>query len=565
MAFASRFAVLCVSLITLFGCSNRATLWLLEVSSLESSTAERGSTLELSGRAFPPGRSGELLLIGQLRAPGESPKRVSYTLPALAVSSTRATAYVDGRTAESAGAHATFEGRAQLRFARDRGPWVAGEVRDVVLEWIGNEDANDSRLRSEGQRVAESLGLDLAEPATETGTVRVAGVHEGSAADAARIVIGEQIVRANGLHVRSLADLAQPSAAREVRFVLRDAVDVQRTLDLELPRSSSAMLEGHRYLFWVCPVLVALAFFGPWVAPSEVLRVAITRVRRERFSVFRAFGGASPRAVASYALWTGIGAAASCVAAWSGSGLTLWAALAVYVALLVLRAWRLAPAPGTSEIADRHERRAEELRQKFAFLGRGLLISGLLASSGILAGSSSLAMLASEQGAAPWGWSIFARVPAWLAAVILLSRTAKLHGVAGGDALEVVLDNLGRIILGAGITAVWFGGGATAELGLWPAVDLGLSSAAFAVKLFAVLCALAFVQPFKVASTLRIRRWCGVYFVVCLAWAWIAPERTLELRIGTAVLISWLLICLLATIEYVTQRRISDPAQSAEA
>jgi hypothetical protein len=325
------------------------------------------------------------------------------------------------------------------------------------------------------------------------------------------------------------------------------------------------MLEGHRYLFWVCPVLVALAFFGPWVAPSDVVRVAIARVRRERFSLFRPFGGPRPRPLAGFALWTAIGAAVSCVSAWSGSGLTLWAALAVYVALLVLRAWRLVPAPGTSEISDRHERRAEELRQKFAFLGRGLLISAMLASSGLLAGSSSLAMLASEQGAAPWGWSIFARAPAWLAAAILLSRTSKLHGVAGGDALEVVLDNLGRILLGVAVTAVWFGGGATAELGLWPAVDLGLSSAAFAVKLFAVLCALAFVQPFKAVSTLQVRRWCGVYIVVCLAWAWIAPERTLELRMGTAVLISWLLICFLATIEYVTQRRISDPARSAEA
>jgi hypothetical protein len=633
MAFVSRFAILCLLLLGLFGCSNRATLWLLDVSALESSTAEPGSTLELSGRAFPPGRSGELLLIGQLRAPGESPKRVTYTLRALAASSTRATAYVDDRTAESAGPHATFEGRAQLRFAQDHGPWVAGEVRDVVLEWIGNEDATDSGLRSEGQRVAASLGLDLVEPATETGTVRVAGVHEGSAADAARIVIGEQVVMASGLHVRSLADLAQPSAARSVRLVLRDAVDVQRTLELELPRSSSAMLEGHRYLFWVCPVLVALAFFGPWVAPSELLRAALARVRRERFAVFRAFGGAnfagtavredpggsasqiaptspaniagrggavstSPRiapespatiaarnsagsstshivlksivprmskSLAAIALWTGIGAAVSCLAAWSGSGLTLWAALAVYVALVVLRMWRLVPTPGTSEILDPHERRAEVLRQKFAFLGRGLLVSAMLGSSGVLAGSSSLAMLASEQGAAPWGWSIFARVPTWLAAAILVSRASKLHGVAGADAAEVVLDNLGRIILGVGITTVWFGGGATGELGLWPAVDLGLSSAVFAVKLFAVLCVLAFVQPFATATRLQLRRWCAAYFVVCLAWAWIAPERAVESRIGTAVLISLLLTCVLAAIEYLSQRRVTDPARSIEA
>jgi hypothetical protein len=269
--------------------------------------------------------------------------------------------------------------------------------------------------------------------------------------------------------------------------------------------------------------------------------------------------------LAGSVLWTAVAAAVSCLAAWSGSGLTLFAALAVYVALVVLRAWRLVPAPGTLEISDPHERRAEVLRQKFAFLSRGLLVSAMLASSGILAGSSSLAMLASEQGAAPWGWSIFARLPVWLAAAILVARAPKLHGIASGEAVEVVLDNLGRIILAVGIATVWFGGGAIGELGLWPAVDLGLSSAAFAVKMFAVLCVLAFVQPFATAPRLRLRRWCAAYVVVCLAWAWIAPERTLELRIGTAALISLLLTCVLATIEYLTQRRLSDRTRSVEA
>lgn len=560
MNFTLRCALVSVALTWLPSCSGHATLWLLDISTLETSTAEAGSTLELSGHGFPAGRTGELVLRGELRTAGESPRQVSLTLRAQSVSSTRVSAFVDEASAQTVGGHATFEGRAQLRFAQENGPWIAGEARNIVLEWAGNEDANDARLRRDGQRVMESLGLDVNEPAAETGSVRVSGVHAGGIAAGTRIVIGDRIVSANGLHVRSLADLAQPSAATSIRLLVRDAVDAQRTLELELPRPAGAMLDGYRYLLWVCPVLVALLLLGPWPAPIEFLRAGMSRLRRARFALFRPFERSTARTREAVIAWTALCAAASSLAAWAGSGLTLSAALAGYLVLLVLRAWRLPLDAGAPSLSDPIERRAQALSFKLKFLGRGAVVCLVVAGSGVLGGSSSLAMLASEQGAVPWGWSVFARPTTWLAGWILLSCTGRLHATVSGAATDVVLDNLGRIVLTTSIAAVWLGGGSTGALGIWPALDLGLGSALFAVKLFAALCVLSFVQPMATATLRQVARGSFALIALSIAYGWVAPERALEMRVGCAVLVSLLLASSLAMLEYLSQRRVPNPA-----
>jgi hypothetical protein len=559
MDLALRCAILSVSLTSLFGCSSRATLWLLDVSALETSTAEAGSTLEFSGHGFPAGHTGELLLHGDLHTAGESAKRVSLSLRAQAASSTRVTAFVDEQTAKAVDGHATFAGRARLRFAQNTGPWIAGEARDVRLEWLATEDANDSRLRRDGQRTMDSLGIDVIESATETGSVRVAGIHAGGIAAGARVVIGDRIEVANGLQVRSLADLAQPAAATNIRLTLRDAVDVQRSLDLDLPRSPGAMLDGYRYLLWVCPVLVAILLLGPWPAPVEFLRAGLRRLRRERFALFRPLAGSRVRTRDVVLAGTAVCAAASSFAAWEGSGLTLAAALGGYLVLLVFRAWKLVPQSAGS-IEDPVERRAHSLMHKFRFLREGALISVVLAGSGILGGSSSLAMLANEQGALPWGWSIVARPPTWLAAWLVFSLVGRLHSNSAGEGFEATLDNLGRIVLAIAITSVWFGGGSASASGLWPALDLGLSSSVFAVKLFGVLCLLAFVQPMAASSGRRLGRTSLALVIASVVWAWVAPERSIEMRIGCALFVSLLLASSLATLEYFTDRRVADPA-----
>ncbi|HET6339173.1 MAG TPA: hypothetical protein VFG30_38400, partial [Polyangiales bacterium] len=175
-------------------------------------------------------------------------------------------------------------------------------------------------------------------------------------------------------------------------------------------------------------------------------------------------------------------------------------------------------------------------------------------------GSSSLAMLANEQGALPWGWSIVARPPTWLAAWLVFSLVGRLHSNSAGEGFEATLDNLGRIVLAIAITSVWFGGGSASASGLWPALDLGLSSAVFAVKLFGVLCLLAFVQPMAASSVRRLGRTSLALVIASVVWAWVAPERSIEMRIGCALFVSLLLASSLATLEYFTDRRVADPA-----
>jgi hypothetical protein len=307
-------------------------------------------------------------------------------------------------------------------------------------------------------------------------------------------------------------------------------------------------------------VLVALLLLGPWPAPVEFLRSGMSRLQRDRFALFRPFEGSNVRTREAIIAWTALCAAASSVAAWAGSGLTLSAALAGYLVLLVLRAWRLQPDAAGPSMSDPIERRAQVLSFKVKFLARGLVVCLVLIGSGVLGGSSSLAMLASEQGAVPWGWSVFARPTTWLAVWVLLACTRRLHATASGVATDVVLDNLGRIVLATAIAAVWLGGGSTGALGLWPAVNLGLGSAIFAVKLFGALCVLSFAQPLVTATLQQVGRASLALIVVSIAYAWVAPERAFEMRVGCAVLVSLLLASGLAALEYVSQRRVPNPA-----
>jgi hypothetical protein len=549
-----RYAVLSFWLAWLCGCSGRETLWLLELCSLDSSVAEVGSTLEFSGRGLPVGRPGELMLRGELLAPGASPKRVSLTLKAQAATSTRASAFVDDRAVRVVGGHATFRGNAELRFASAAGPWVAGGLSNVVLEWAGREDNDDAAVRREGEGLLTALGVEVNESATEMGTVRVTDIHGDSVAAREGIRIGERIERFNGLHVRSLADLAPPSAAKRVELVLRDAVDVPRRLDLEIPRLPGAAFAGLRYLFWACPVILALMFLGPWPAPLDVVRVGVRRLRRERFLMFRPLRGA-PHSRSTSLAWTAACAAASCFAAWEGSGVTLAAALAAYAMLNSLRTWRSDRVP-SSKGDERRQRARRAITHRSWVLAHGGMLSVASIGSAVLGGASSLSLLASEQGAAPWGWSLFARPSTWLAAWIVLACAARLSSNSVGSRSDVAFDNAARCLLAAVICSMWLGGSSTGLNDLPPALELGLGSAVFAVKTFGVLCALAFVQPLVTASLRTLGIASGVLLLANIVWVCVAPAREVELHIGGAVLVSLAAVGCIAAAEHWSHRRV---------
>jgi hypothetical protein len=392
------------------------------------------------------------------------------------------------------------------------------------------------------------------ESATEMGTVRVADVHGDSVAAREGIRIGERIERFNGLQVRSLADLAPPSAAKRVQLVLRDAVDVPRSLDLEIPRLPGAAFAGLRYLFWACPVILALMFLGPWPAPLDLVRVGVRRLRRERFMMFRPVRGA-PHSRSTTLAWTAACAAASCFAAWEGSGVTLAAALAAYAMLNSLRTWRSDRVPSRSG-DDRTERARRAITHRSWLLAHGAMLSVALIGSAVLGGGSSLSLLSSEQGAAAWGWSLFARPSTLLAAWIALTCAARLHSNGVGSRADVAFDNAARCLLAAVICSMWLGGSSTGLASLPPALELGLGSAVFAVKTFGVLCVLAFVQPLVTASL----RTLGVASVVLLlanvVWVCVAPARAVELHIGGAVLASLAAAGCIAALEHWSHRRV---------
>lgn len=552
---------LCASLICVWGCREHETLWLLDVSALESTTAEPGSTLEFSGRGFPSGRSGELVLRGTLRSAGVAEKETTITLATFATSSVRVNALVDERTARTLPSHASFDGRAQLRFASRDGGWIAGEISRVALEWRGIEDASDSGLRHGGEKLLAALGLEVNESVADSGSVRISNVHARSAGATAGVLVGDRIEWVNGLRVRSISDLAQPAGARTAQLMLRDAVDAPRAMVVSLERDATAAFEGFRYLLWVCPVALALLFLGPWPSPAELLQSVMHYARGHQYTLFRPIARACGSKVRARGLrdprletwgWVSLAAAMSCAAASAGGALSLGSALAGYGIVL---AWR-------SVIASRSKTIRDRLHSVLPLATAFALVTFALACGAALGGGASFEHLGREQGGAPFGWALFSRPPTWIGAFIVVSCIGQLHASSAAARAVATLDNLGRTVLASIVTALWLGGAGTLE-DLQPALGLGLGSATFAVKMFGVLCALAFVQPLAASAPRTQATAAGLLGFSTLVWLWVAPERAFELRLGCSVLSSACLSGAIVWAAHHRQRRIA-PVPTAD-
>ncbi|HKP55382.1 MAG TPA: PDZ domain-containing protein [Polyangiales bacterium] len=431
---------------------------------------------------------------------------MSFSLRAEALSPERVRACVDAEVSRLVRGHAVFRGDGELRFAAADGSRVAARMESVSIEWLG-----DSELRAEGEGVVRGLGFAVVEAGGEVGALRVAAVDAGGMAARAGMQVGDWIDDAAGLPVRSVADLVPPSAASSLTLGLRDELGARRTIDLRLVRAFA--WDGFGYLSWVCPAALALLFFGPWRTPGQLFVRAREQLRGARWELF----GASGWLERSFLIVAC--AAVCCLAAWPGFGLTLGAALAGYLALLVLSALRG--------------------RLAWASLGFAGPLVFVLGASAVLSGE---AALAADASAAPWGWSLLARPPLWFGAWIWAQCAARLHA---ND------DDFSRLALALITASLWLGGPGTWSPQLSAASQLGLGSALLALKTLSVLSLLALLPRWPQRSLLQPTAW---FLAATALWLWLAPSRALELRIGAAVLAT----SLLAVLGIVLELRGSD-------
>ncbi len=533
MGWNARFALLGATLGWLVGCSGQETLFLLDVARLESRSVEPGEALEFAGAGFPAGRSGTVVLSGVVREAGQAPREVVWLLGSVARSAERVSAMLDEATALEVDSHVSFTGSAELSFEVNERLAVAGRLERVVIEWMG-EPKDHSALRAAGARMLESLGITVADSLSDP-SLRVTELRAQSVAALGGIQVGDSIERVAGFPVRGVADVAQPSAADSVRLELRDAGGFVRAVELTLPEAGSWSV---RYLWWVCPAALALLFLGPWPRPIAVVRAVAARLRSRRVLLFRgaeAIGAQSTRIDP----WLVAASAAVCsLGAWQASQLSLTAALGAYLGLLVLRFWGF----GRSTRAD-----AQAGRSVAASLTLLCLALGCTAA---LSGGLGIAALALDQGTAPSGWNLFARPPVWLAAVVCFQCASRLHPATRCSRSHAWLDNLGRVILSAMFVAAFLGGPGWSLSAVPPSVNLGLSSALFAVKTVAVLWLSALLQPMASARLRTLAKAQLALLLFTTGWLWVMPDRALELRVGTAVLVTIALAATAALLDY---------------
>jgi hypothetical protein len=475
----------------LLGCG-REPLWSIEVSALESPVVEVGEALEFSGRGFPVGRVGELVLRGELRAPGVASRSVSQTLRVEVRSPERVTAVPDAEVSRLLRGHARFSGSAVLRFALEGGASVAGRLSPVSIEWLG-----ESGLDGEGELVARGLGFEVVDVGGEVGALRVAAVTPDGVAARAGLRVGDWVEDAAGLPVRSVGDLVPPSAAGSLSLGLRDEAGARRSVELGLSREFA--WEGLQYLCWVCPAALALLFFGPWPTPGQLFVRGRERLRGVGLELFGASGLLERSAVIVAC------AGLCCLGAWPGSGLTLGAAVAGYLALLVLRVMRG--------------------RLPLRSLGFAGLLVFVLGLSAVMSGDAGLA---ADAAAPPWGWSLLGRPPLWIGAWIWAQCAARVHASSDGD-------DLARFVLALITASLWLGGAGGWGAQLSAAWQLGLGSAVLACKALAVWAVLSFLPRLAARSASSLLRALAWFAGSTLIWLWLAPARSLELRIGAAL------------------------------
>jgi hypothetical protein len=299
----------------------------------------------------------------------------------------------------------------------------------------------------------------------------------------------------------------------------------------------SFRLDDLRWLLWVCPVALSLVFLGPWRSPSDVLRLAIVRVRAAPFAMFARTRG---EASAVPFVLPAVASAAGSVGAWVSPGIKPSLLLLAYVTLLVLLV---------------------RTRSRWVTVaGYAAAISFALSCVVVLSGAASLAALTVDQGAWPWQWNLLARPPLWAAGWLLFQCGAWLHERDAISRTRATLDDVARVLLAGLIAATLLGGVGPStvpgSLG-WPVpVQIGLGSALLLVKLYAVLLGLALVRA--TLPPLRLRAvFAGMVVLATMVtiWLFVAPARTFELRIGTAVAVTGLLSLGLAVSEYLLLHR----------
>lgn len=206
------------------GCENDAALSLLSLREVTPRDVEVGERIELRGAGFPRGRTARVLLRGTLYRPAAPPQPGFEARTDGIVTSDGSVEFdYDDRLQalfcgpRDAAMHTTFRGEVTVTFAAAAAgaPPAAASLPDVVLDLRPppGSPALVERMRSEGERFAEAMGIVLDRSSVAQNGLAVENVREGSGAERGGLLPGDLITGFENVVVRNVADLTPPSGA----------------------------------------------------------------------------------------------------------------------------------------------------------------------------------------------------------------------------------------------------------------------------------------------------------------------------------------------------------------
>jgi hypothetical protein len=464
------------------GCQ-RAAAPRLHLLALLTPVLDSDGALELSGVDLPVGTASSVELDGFLYSPGRAARRVRDSLRAVVISPDRVVVSVEPSLLESWG-RGSFQGALAISCARSSFAPQVGDLEHVRFDLDGPAQPVE-RLHREALATLGALGLEASDEGSFGSGLHVQRVMARGPAARAGLRAGDRLLRAEGVTLRALSDLAPPPSAAWLRWSVRSPGGEVRSLRVWLIGRS---LWDHRHALGLallsCPILFLLLRSMP--LPS--LRAPLSSL-------------GEPAAVRGMMLVLGLSVATT-----------------RYASMLDPQ-WLLLGQLGIVAIARR--------RSWGAWLGffanAGVLWLGLLCVAAI-SGTFGWSGIAAEQAGWPWQWSAFSRPPLGLALWLCVWYGARLHaslGSGGSSWFARCADELGRALLAvllAGLFLGAFNGQAMSGV----TFALACTSAAFK----AALCWLGlWLMPM---AARRSTGWLVALPLSCAAWAWLAPNPTFE-------------------------------------
>lgn len=540
------------------GCAPSRDLPLLELDAASPPEVFERTEIGIAGRGFPPGRRGTLTFDGDAYVPGQRPRSVRFSVPAVATSATEVRVAADAALFERIGGRVSFTGTLGLAFPAREGGTVTGRLRDVRLDFL---PSTAERLAYElgdaarGRTIAARIGVRIADEEPEEGGLVVAGVVPESAAARVGLREGDRLVEMDRVRLFTLADLLPPPGIHETELLVVRGED-ERPAPVRLPLfvasdAPSAFVLGLSIVLGLA--LVVLALFTPAARLTDLLVEPAPTDPEATLPWLFGVNGARPwrlRTLLTLLVGTlGMSLAFAGVAVVTrhlehgfGAGILLSAALVL----------RLAARIAGDDVP-------EEGDKIVGFFAIGTPLALVMTSVSLLVGTEHLSQMEAVQGPLPWQWLVFESPIAFaLFPVFAATALGRVEPPGTKSRVAQVLARAHLMVVSA-LGAVAFLGGASApELaGVDPRL---LGTALYVVKCWGLIALGLWARSLSRFGGANVWKWAvpasvlGV--IASLAWLVARVPRAVEVSSGP-VLASVSLVVLLFVI--VARMRAREP------